>query len=250
MEHVVLQNFQKLKQRLLTIYCFLFFAFAALLYAIPMAWVYQLLWPHNERKKLQYHKRFCRMFAWMGRHIPGVDIVVEGLKPDTFAKPCIVVCNHQSHLDLLSLLMLSPRLCAMTNQWVWNFPLYAPVIRYMEYYPAARGVEENQEHIAGLLGRGYSVIIFPEGTRTATGKINKFRRGAFFLAEQLGADIQPVYLEGAYDVLPKTDFCLRRGTIRVKIGERVAATDTSMGSNYREKTRQWHQRYLEYESQL
>lgn len=132
----------------------------------------------------------------------------------------------------------------MTNRWVWNFPLYAPVIRYLEYYPATEGIESNEQHMVSLMKRGYSILIFPEGTRSSDCSILKFKRGAFYLAQQLHADVVPVYLRGCGEVLPKLDFCLRPGRISIEIGQRVASGDHSMGESYGEQARCWHRHYL------
>lgn len=236
-------------RKITTIYAFFIFVMSALFYLIPTALFYRAVWPNNEGKKLRMHEILCQYFRWCARHIPDAEIIAD-LSEKNFVKPAILISNHQSHLDLLSILILSPKIVAMTNQWVWNFPLYAPVIRYLEFYPAAKGVDNNEKKIKSLIERGYSVLIFPEGTRSAENKILKFHRGAFYLAEKLGADIMPIYLDGPGRVLPKKDFTLYPGKITVEIGKRIAADDTSMGENYREKTRTWHKHYLKWEKEL
>lgn len=234
-------------RKIITIFCFLVFAFAAIFYIIPVTLFYRVVWPNNEARKLRMHEILCNFFRWCARHIPGVEISAD-LSEEKFRKPAIIIANHQSHLDLLAILILSPKIVAMTNRWVWRFPLYAPVIRYLEYYPAADGLENSETKIKSLLDRGYSIVIFPEGTRSAENRILKFHRGAFYLAEKLGADLIPIYLDGTGRVLPKKDLTICPGKITVEIGERIAADDVSMGNNYREKTRAWHKHYLKWEN--
>ena len=236
---------QRLKQKFITIYAFIVFLLAAVLAAIPLAFFYRLVWPKDEAKKLQFHHLIWHFFRWCANHIPGATVTIRNVSGEYFSKPAVIICNHQSHLDLLCTLMLSPRIVAMTNQWVWNFPLYAPIIHYLEYYPAADGVEANEAKIASLLERGYSVLIFPEGTRSATCEVLRFHRGAFYLAQNLGADILPVYLDGPGRVLPKMDFTLQPGNILVEVGQRVPAGDISMGVTSQEQTRNWRKQYIE-----
>lgn len=236
---------RRLKQKIITIYAFVIFLLFAVFGAIPMALIYRLFWPNDEARKLQFHEWVCRFFRWSATHVPGARIRVLNEADETFDKPAIIICNHQSHLDLLCTLMLSPRMVAVTNQWAWNFPLYAPVIHYLEYYPTIDGVEKSEEKMASLLKRGYSVLIFPEGTRSATCEVLRFRRGAFYLAQRLGADILPIYLDGTGRVLSKTDFTLQPGTITVKIGQRIKANDHSMGETHQEQARAWHKAYVQ-----
>lgn len=198
---------------------------------------------------MQMHEILSRYFRFVMRLIPGARFDIDN-NGENFEKPAIIISNHQSHLDLLSIIAMSPRVVAITNKWVWNFPFYAPVIRYLEFYPIADGLDNGEEHVRSLMARGYSVLIFPEGTRSADNKILKFRRGAFYLAERVNADIVPIYLDGPGRVLNKRRLEFNPGTISVRVGKRVAADDTSMGENYREKTRSWHKHYLQWETTL
>lgn len=238
-----------ISKHIVTYYCLVFALVTALLYPLPAVLIRRILGKNSEKDKLSFHRKLCRYFRYLLYHLPGVSIKLDNPHMETFTKPSILICNHQSHLDLLAVLSMSPRIVALTNQWVWNFPIYKPVLRYLEYYPATEGLENSEAHIESLLERGYSVVIFPEGTRSAQCKILKFHRGAFYLAEQLGCDIVPIYLEGAGRILPKLKLLLNPGILKVHTGKRVRANDKSMGENYREATRSWHQHYLQLEQQ-
>lgn len=246
----ILFNSKRLRvfnRQVITYFCLFYALITALLYPLPAVYIYRYFRKDTERNKLLYHRLLCRYFRFMLYRIPKVKVTIDNRHRETFAKPCIIICNHQSHLDLLALLSLSPRIVALTNQWVWNFPVYKPVLRYLEYYPATEGLEGSEAHLSSLVERGYSIVIFPEGTRSAECKILKFRRGAFYLAEKLDCDIVPVYLEGPGKVLPKSKLMLHSGEITIHVGKRVHPSDTSMGDNYRDKTRNWHKYYLELE---
>lgn len=236
-------------RKLTTYIVLLVIAITALLWPIPCACFFSLFFPNDEQRKLQMHGILSRYFRFVEKIIPGATFNIES-NGETFDKPAIIISNHQSHLDLLAMIALSPKIVAITNKWVWNFPFYAPVIRYLEFYPIADGLDNGEEHIRSLMSRGYSVLIFPEGTRSAENKILKFRRGAFYLAERVNADIVPVYMVGPGRVLNKQELVFNPGEINITIGKRIAADDTSMGDNYREKTRNWHRHYLQWESTL
>ena len=234
-----------LTRRLMTYFLLAMALLFALVYPLPVVWYKNLMHKDSARDKWRYHRLLCRFFRILLHHIPQVKVRIDNPYKETFDSPAIVICNHQSHLDLLSLLSLSPRMVALTNQWVWNFPVYKPVLRYLEYYPATEGLEKSVENLADVISHGYSIIIFPEGTRSIKCNVLKFHRGAFYLSEQLHCDIVPVYLDGPGRVLPKHNLMLHPGQITITIGKRIASDDISMGSNYREKTRNWHRHYVE-----
>ena len=203
-----------------SLFALLFIVFYMWLWLYPYTFFY-FLFGKGEERKLRYHKTFQRLAAWICRHIPGVSFSCSNPGGEDFGKPGVVICNHQSHLDLICLMMLSPKLVFVTNHWVWHNPIYGYLLRKLEYFPAENGVGEHIEAFREYIRRGYSIVIFPEGTRTPDGKIGRFHQGAFMLARELGVDIVPVFVHGAYDVLPKHDFMLRRGVIYCEVGQRV-----------------------------
>ena len=203
-----------------SLFALLFIVFYMWLWLYPYTFFY-FLFGKSEERKLRYHKTFQRLAGWICRHIPGVSFSSSNPGGEDFGKPGVVICNHQSHLDLICLMMLSPKLVFVTNHWVWHNPIYGYLLRKLEYFPAENGVGEHIEAFREYIRRGYSIVIFPEGTRTPDGKIGRFHQGAFMLARELGVDIVPVFVHGAYDVLPKHDFMLRRGAIYCEVGQRV-----------------------------
>jgi 1-acyl-sn-glycerol-3-phosphate acyltransferase len=93
-------------------------------------------------------------------------------------------------------------------------------MRFVGFVPVDRRGEKTGrgalEAAARMMrDKGYSFLIFPEGTRSLTGKLQPFRRGGFFLAAAAGAPIVPVSLRGTFALLPKGRRIPRRGTIRV-----------------------------------
>ena len=65
------------------------------------------------------------------------------------------------------------------------------------------------------------MVVFPEGTRSETGEILRFHKGAFQLAQSLQLDILPVFIHGANHVMPKKDVVLREGQLHVVIEQRM-----------------------------
>jgi 1-acyl-sn-glycerol-3-phosphate acyltransferase len=113
------------------------------------------------------------------------------------------------------------------------------VIRYADFFPIT-DTEQMMNDLKMKVEGGYSVMIFPEGTRSEDGRIQRFHRGAFYLAEQLGLDILPVFIDGFGKVLPKTSWRLHSGHMSVEVMPRETEA-----IGYRRMTRKMHQVYLE-----
>lgn len=172
-------------------------------------------------KGLFFHKVIRRVASWAIRCVPGCPYTLVNPHGEDFLRPAVYVCNHQSHLDVLALIALQPKLIFMTNDWVWKFPFYGAVIRKAGYFPASWGLSKNSAHVRKLVAEGYSIVIFPEGTRTLDGSIQRFHRGAFLTAQELGLDVLPLCLHGFHYALPKHDFLLRKAGLSLEVGERV-----------------------------
>ena len=87
-----------------------------------------------------------------------------------------------------------------------------------------------------MVARGYSIMIFPEGTRTPNGDIVRFHRGAFYIAEQLSLDICPMLIRGMYSVLSKNEFRIRPGKVVLDILPLINVHDKSFGDNFKKRT--------------
>ena len=85
---------------------------------------------------------------------------------------------------------------------------------------------------------GYSIAIFPEGTRTYDGRMKRFHKGAFYLSEKLQLDIIPVILYGNCKIIAKAQpFNVRKGIMLTEILPRIPANDATYGTTYQERTK-------------
>lgn len=160
-----------------------------------------------------------------------------GRKKFNLDKPALIIANHQSFLDIMMILMLHPKIVIMTNNWVWNSPIFGRVIRFADFYPSDAGAENSLEHLGGLVKKGYSIMVFPEGTRSKTGKIARFKKGAFYIAEHLKLDILPIVFHGTGDCIRKNDFLVHGTTVTMKFLDRIAPTDNTWGATYADRTK-------------
>lgn len=196
------------------------FAITVMFIVQPYTLLHFLFRRDSEATKEKYHRMLQRFARFFANHAPGIKFTLKNEHGESFDKPAVIICNHQSHLDILYILSLSPKIVFLTNDWVWKNPLYGLVIRKAECYPVSNGFDENLPKLRDLHERGYSICIFPEGTRSPDCRIMRFHKGAFALARSLDADILPLYIHGAGHVLPKEEVLMCEGSALLEVGER------------------------------
>jgi 1-acyl-sn-glycerol-3-phosphate acyltransferase len=167
-----------------------------------------------------------------------IGVSVFGIRT-RFAEPLpeqgglIVLSSHQSHLDPLLLgLACDRRLSSLARSSLYKFKPFGFIITALDAVP----VDRNASAVAAMktvikrLEDGAAVIIFPEGTRTATGHLGEIKSGFALIARKAKVPIVPVAIVGAWECWPKTRLLPRPGRIRVEFGrvirpEEIAALD-------------------------
>jgi len=234
-----------LKRFLRGLHAFFIFLVGCFIITIYGLFLFGFRKKRNEKNKLRFHRSLQWAADFAIRRVLGTRFRYENLTGETFDKPAVIISNHQSHLDLMCLMMLTPKLIILTNDWVWNSPFFGKMIRYAEFYPVSKGIENSIAQLSDAVQRGYSLVVFPEGTRSPDSSIMRFHRGAFYLAETLNLDILPVFLHGIGHVLPKTDFMLREGQMTVQVRERITPNDSRFAADYSTRTKQVCRYYRE-----
>jgi len=190
------------------------------------------------------HKRYicscfirwgCMFVLFMGYT---VRAKFENNNKEIWKKPSIVISNHQSFIDILSILSLNPKIVILSKSWVWKSPLFGFLVRYAGFIHVEDGVEDNIEIIRERVKEGYSIAIFPEGKRSESGHITRFHKGAFFLANELQLDIRPAVIYGAgMCVSKKEPFNIYGGKVRLRILPLIKHEDKTWGETYQERTK-------------
>lgn len=225
-----------------TVYAILFTLFFSLGVFTPMVWLFG-----RRGLKLWIHRLIYRSMRFlMLRHgIPGTTFTYKISEEVDFNKPAVYICNHQSHLDLPCQLMLTPKMVILTKDWVWNNPLYGLIVRKAEFYPVSTGIEQLMPKLKSLVERGYSIALYPEGTRSENCRIGRFHKGAFAIAEQLGLDVVPMFLYGPGRILPKKTYHLRRGPIYMELGRPVTRAELNKMGDLRTQAQAMRRHYIE-----
>ena len=123
------------------------------------------------------------------------------------------------------MLSQSCKMIVLTADWVWNNPVYRFTIRNAEFLPASSGVGAIMPQLKSLVERGYSIAIYPEGTRSKDCSIGRFRKGAFHIAHELNIDIVPLIIYGSGKVLPKRGRLLRSWPMHLEIEKRISPAE-------------------------
>ena len=230
-----------LGRSLRTGYIFLVFLLAMLGLTV---WTFFLfLGGPTPRKREKYRRGLMKTARLAMKGIPGCPYTLSNPHGEDFSKPAVYICNHQSHFDILPIIALHPKVILMTNEWVWNSPFYGYLIRKAEFYPVMEGLEKNLAHMKDLVARGYSIVIFPEGTRSPDCRIQRFHRGAFVSARELGLPILPLYIHGFGYALPKHDFLLRKAGLYMEVGERFEVPEGDIAAFTRKVRHDYEREY-------
>ena len=150
-----------------------------------------------------------------------IKVEVSGLDRFDPRTALIFMPNHASFLDGPMLEMLIPGAARVVlKKSIVGIPIVGLGMRFVGFVPVDRkGIKGGQRSIARAVRmvreKGYSFLIFPEGTRSLDGKLQPFRRGGFFLALETGAPIVPVTIRGTFELMPKGQKYARKGTVQV-----------------------------------
>ncbi len=214
-----------------------YYALGCILFALISTILIKIVPISKKTKMAWYHKACSKFLKSVIYSNPFVKKSIINEPKETFEKPAVIIANHTSGLDSLTMGMLYPKIIFLVNSWVYNSPVFKMAAQLAEFYPVDAGIEDGVAHLKKKVAQGYSIMVFPEGTRSTSNKIKRFHKGAFFLAEQLNLDILPILIHGNSEVQPKGDFTIRNGSITVKIMDCILASDQNFGNDARERTK-------------
>lgn len=159
-----------------------------------------------------------------------IDVETDGLGHIPRDEAAVLVSNHVSSLDILVLgAVLDVDYKWAAKRILFNVPFLGWHLRIAGHIPVDRASGNAMRVLDRAFGKALSqgkyLLLFPEGTRSETGKLKPFRSGAFVTAIKHQAPIVPIVIEGTESLLPKNEWCLdesARKTVRVRVLEAVA----------------------------
>jgi 1-acyl-sn-glycerol-3-phosphate acyltransferase len=138
----------------------------------------------------RFFRAIARFLAWSGIFA----VRPEGLPPREELTGVLLLATHPGYLDVVLLLSLVEQLTCVVKAEIWNNPFFGRVVRAAGYVPVLEDPSLVLEEGSRALGRGETLLLFPEGTRTQPGEAYAFHRGAAHLALQSRARILPILI--------------------------------------------------------
>lgn len=196
---------RRIVNRTISCLLLLFIGLTSLLF-FPVALLIWLLTVGFDRRLVALHlfsSFWASLYIWV---MPAWSLRTSG-RYHIQNKAYVMVSNHQSLLDILVVFSLFVPFKWVSKSEIFKIPIIGWNMRLNRYIRLVRGDRASAEQMlkdsAAALARGCSVFIFPEGTRSRTGKVKDFKLGAFRLALENRVPILPVAIDGTTRALPK-----------------------------------------------
>jgi 1-acyl-sn-glycerol-3-phosphate acyltransferase len=164
----------------------------------------------------------ARMAMWLA----GVRLEIHGLERIPHRGAVVFMANHQSNCDPPALLAVLPRVVVMVKKEFFRVPIIGRGMVACGFIRVDRRNREQAleavEKGVQALKAGKSFLVYPEGTRSPDGRLQRFKKGVFVMAIKAGAPIVPISVSGSNKIMPKGKFVMRPGGVRITFQDTVA----------------------------
>lgn len=196
----------------------------------PLAVAIWLVTLPFDRRRYAMHRftsLWASLYTWLN---PAWPVRVIGRERLYDAGPAVLVANHLSLLDILVLFRLQSHFKWVSKIENFRVPIVGWNMVLCDYIPLRRGDKQSivamLRHCDRALAGGSSILMFPEGTRSASGRLRAFNSGAFQIAARSRVPIQPIIVRGTAEALPKDGFVLQgRHPISIEILDPIPAEE-------------------------
>lgn len=175
-----------------------------------LVWVVTAPFDRDRRVLHLFTCFWASLYTWLN---PLWSVEVRGREKIHRSETYVIVANHLSLLDILLMFRLFTHFTWVSKAENFRVPCIGWNMRLNGYIPLKRGDKESIKAMLSAcereLRRGTSVMMFPEGTRSKSGELQRFKPGAFDLALTTGRPLLPILVEGTASALPKRGFVLR-----------------------------------------
>lgn len=183
--------------------CFLFFSLLTGFLAVPAQLLALPFDPLRRVGSAVMRAVWCKaQFAlqpFWHLHWSGLENVGEG--------PYVIVANHRSMIDIVTCITLPLEVKVMARGGIFRIPMIGWFMSLTRQIRVDAGDPASLERAytwsKELLARGISVVVFPEGSRSTTGEVGTFHKGAFRIAKDAGVPVLPIAIQGAHLIMYK-----------------------------------------------
>src|SRR5208337_849967 len=166
--------------------------------------------------------RGARLALWLA----GVRLEIHRLDRIPSHRAVVFIANHQSNCDPPALLAVLPPVLVLAKKEFFRVPIVGRGMVVRGFIPVDRRNREQAleavEKGVQALKAGKSFLVYPEGTRSPDGRLQRFKKGVFVMAIKAGAPIVPISVSGSNKIMPKGKFVIRPGRVRITFHEPVA----------------------------
>lgn len=214
-----------------TIIWFIWFG-VSLLFTLPFLLVAKLLnWTHNTTSRDKFVYKVTSIWAKSQVAMSGAKIKGSG-EENLPIGSVLFISNHQSNFDIPIFMSYINRPKAFIAKIeTTKMPIVASWMRLMKcVFMDRKDIRQSVEAIntgAEFLKKGYSMVIFPEGTRSKTGGMGEFKAGSFKLALKSGVPIVPVAIKGSFDIMGKGSLLIKPALVEIEILKPVEVSKLS-----------------------
>jgi 1-acyl-sn-glycerol-3-phosphate acyltransferase len=201
-----------------------------------------LTFPFAPLTRYRIISSWSRLMVWAAEHICGVKYRVLG-RENVPSEPCIVMSKHESAWETLAFqVVLPPQVWVVKREllWIpffgWGLAMLSPIA--IDRKEGRRALRQMIEQGRSRLAQGFSIVIFPEGTRSVPGERGTYHAGGAWLATQTGAPILPV-AHNAGDHWPRNSFLKYPGVVTISMGPPLRATREIKALDLMRRVEQW-----------
>lgn len=164
--------------------------------------------------------------------LAGVRYQVSGVENVPSGQPVVFVSNHQGNFDIpLLLAAIEKPKAFVAKTELARIPLLSTWMKYIKCVFMDRSdIRQSLKAISeasGYVKEGYSMVIFPEGTRSNSREMGEFKPGSMKLALKSKAVIVPVSINGSYKIMQERNFLIKPGSVEITISEPISTTELS-----------------------
>lgn len=215
---------------LLSALLWVFVAATAIVFFIGdfLLWLLTFWWDRRLKAVHLYSSYWAMFYIWIN---PGWKVKTEGFEMIDKKMTYVIVSNHQSAFDILLLYRLFTHFKWVAKKELAKVPVIGWNLILNRCILIDRSSQGSTKKMIarGLknLHMGNSLLIFPEGTRSKNGQVNRFKEGAFLLAQQAKVPILPVVIEGSKDIFPSPAVINLRQRLQIRVLEPIPVDEVT-----------------------